>query len=394
MQHPCKQCGKWTEKKKGDWHQLCREHDHERRYGPTPSPSLSPSRSPSPSPPLFDHDPSTHSRLTPLERSAIVTLHELGMSRRQVSDRIPCDIHTVNRWIKDYEHDGILEEHGGRGRKRKVDDMTPAIVQYAIDHPHESTPKEIKHELQLPVCARTVRRRLDKHGLYGRVARNEYPYSDEHIRSRLSFGNGYADWTEEKWDTVVWSDECPFPLGTHGQHWVQRPRGAAWEEKYMLHDKRPHPPTLTLWGCMSGRGMGEMHLYSGSMDAEMYTSFLSMHLWRSVVQLFGDPPGQWWFQQDNPLVHTGRVASHWFASHGIDLLEFPPYSPDLSPIENLWADLKRRVEKHNARDTTELSRYIRQEWTATDPSFLSRIVHSMPDRCKAVVQSKGHKTPY
>jgi hypothetical protein len=269
--------------------------------------------------------------------------------------------------------------------------MTSTIVRYAQDHPHESTPKEIKRELQPPVCARTVRRRLDEHELFGRVTRHEFPFTPENLRKRFSFAQGYGNWNEDEWDTVLWSDECHIYLGPHGQQWVQRPVGAAYEAQYMTRSI-PDPPSLSFWGCMSGRGIGALQLYTGDLDAQHYTAILGTHLLASARRLF--PNQHWWFQQDNPTIHTGRVATRWFATHGIDLIEFPPYSPDLSPIENLWANLKRRVEHHNARDTTELSHHLSQEWTATDPSFLSHTVHSMPRRCKLVVQKKGHKIHY
>lgn len=33
----------------------------------------------------------------------------------------------------------------------------------------------------------------------------------------------------------------------------------------------------------------------------------------------------------------------WFENMGIELLEWPPYSPDLNPIEQLWFKLKQLV---------------------------------------------------
>ena len=312
------------------------------------------------------------------------------MGRPEIAKKIPCEVKAVSRWTGRWEKEHSLEDKDGRGRKRKEPESTPAIVAYAQQH-HFTTPKQIKHELHLPLSSRTVRRRLDEHGLFGRVARSEYPFTNEHLRKRLSFANGYANWTEAEWDTVLWSDESHIYLGPHGQQWVQRPLGTAYDPQYMT-TQVPHPDRLSIWGCMSGRGIGDIGIYTDPLDAPFYCSILSTHLLPSARRLF--PTGQWWFQQDNPTVHTGKVASRWFAMHGIDLIDFPPYSPDLSPIENLWADLKRRVEKHNARNTIELSHDIKEEWAATDPSFLSRLVHSMPARCKAIVQHEGHKIPY
>lgn len=387
----CRVCGRWIEVNRASRHHLCRQCKHVQQYGPQSTSLPTPVRSPSPVHTLFGHDSSSHSHLTDVERAAIVTLSQLHITRPEIAEKIPCDVKAVSRWSQRWEKEHSVEERVGRGRKRKVDDMTPAIVRYAHDHPHQSTSKQIKRELQLPVCARTVRNRLNEAGLFGRVTRHEFPFTPENLRKRLSFAQGYGNWNEGEWGTVLWSDECHIYLGPHGQQWVQRPVGAAYEQQYMTRTTM-NPPSLSFWGCMSGRGIGALQLYMGDFDAQHYTAILGTHLLPSARRLF--PTGQWWFQQDNPTIHTGRVASRWFATHGIDLLDFPPYSPDLSPIENLWANLKRRVEKHNARDTIELSRHLKLEWTATDASFLSTVVHSMPRRCKSVVQNQGHKIHY
>jgi len=73
-------------------------------------------------------------------------------------------------------------------------------------------------------------------------------------------------------------------------------------------------------------------------------------------------------------------------------LDFPPYSPDLNPIENLSNDSKRRVESHNAQNITELEQHIAEEWQATSADFLSSLSDSMPKRCKAAIKAKGHLT--
>ena len=76
------------------------------------------------------------------------------------------------------------------------------------------------------------------------------------------------------------------------------------------------------------------------------------------------------------------------------LIDFPPYSPDMNPIENLWNELKRRVEARNATNIEELKQHLHEEWYATSTDFLVRLVRSMPHRCIAVLDSKGHITDY
>ena len=42
------------------------------------------------------------------------------------------------------------------------------------------------------------------------------------------------------------------------------------------------------------------------------------------------------FMQDNAPIHTAHVVRAWFNNNGVHcLVSWPPYSPDLNPIEHL-----------------------------------------------------------
>ena len=76
------------------------------------------------------------------------------------------------------------------------------------------------------------------------------------------------------------------------------------------------------------------------------------------------------------------------------MIDWPPWSPDLNPIENFWSDLKRRVYSHSSHTLEELEHWIRVEWDATDLNVIAATVRSMPERCQLVIENQGHKIHY
>lgn len=51
------------------------------------------------------------------------------------------------------------------------------------------------------------------------------------------------------------------------------------------------------------------------------------------------------FMQDGAGIHRARIASEFFNEIGVTLADWPPYSPNLNPIENLESLLKQAIYK-------------------------------------------------
>ena len=49
------------------------------------------------------------------------------------------------------------------------------------------------------------------------------------------------------------------------------------------------------------------------------------------------------FQQDNALTHTAQIVREFIADLGREIMIWPPCSPGLNPIKNLWTLLKQKI---------------------------------------------------
>ncbi len=86
------------------------------------------------------------------------------------------------------------------------------------------------------------------------------------------------------------------------------------------------------------------------------------------------------FQQDNAKPHTAAITTAWLRSRRVRVLNWPACSPDLSPIENIWHIIKRKIRQRLPRTLQQLETYIRQEWDQIPTPKLQKLITSMPRR--------------
>ena len=106
--------------------------------------------------------------------------------------------------------------------------------------------------------------------------------------------------------------------------------------------------------------------------------------------------------QDNASIHTAQAVRQWFLDHGIRTTDWPPYSPDLNPIENLWHAMKCLALKmfpEIMSGSGKSGRYkveecLKAAWEALDESLFEELIESMPRRIADYIAAKGWYTKY
>jgi transposase len=98
----------------------------------------------------------------------------------------------------------------------------------------------------------------------------------------------------------------------------------------------------------------------GNLTAVQYVDILQ----RALIPLYDHYENRrhsfLYFQQDNDPKQTSRLAKQWFRDNDITVFPWPEKSPDISPIENAWAQLKRKICIHPRYPTIQTAEALIQ----------------------------------
>ena len=152
---------------------------------------------------------------------------------------------------------------------------------------------------------------------------------------------------------------------------------------------------IQVWGCFSFNGIGSLYKMKGNLEQKQYHSILQRHAIPSGKRLCGRG---FTLLQDNDPKHSSNLYKTYLKNKErqgeLKLMEFPPQSPDVNPIEHLWDHLKREKIRHAATSKERLWEVLCQCWNSIEASTLQNLVKSMPKRVQAILKAKGGHTNY
>jgi hypothetical protein len=90
-----------------------------------------------------------------------------------------------------------------------------------------------------------------------------------------------------------------------------------------------------------------------------------------------------------------RSIQKWFVEIGVEVLDWPPQSPDLNPIKHLWDELELQLQNRPNRPTSvpDLTNDLVAEWKHVPAAMFQHLVESLPIIVEAVIAAKGGPTP-
>ncbi|UYV73832.1 hypothetical protein LAZ67_11001054 [Cordylochernes scorpioides] len=184
---------------------------------------------------------------------------------------------------------------------------------------------------------KTISRRLVANGLHSCRPLRRLPLTPPNRRQRLEWCRARSTWMTE-WHRVVFSDESRFCLSSDSRRVrVWRRRGERSNPAAIVERPTVRQHGIMVWGAIAYDSRSPLLRIQGTMTAQRYVDDVLRPVTLPCLQ--GIPNTL--YQQDNARPHTARISQQ--ALQDVQMLPWPPYSPDLSPIEHVWDIIGRRL---------------------------------------------------
>jgi hypothetical protein len=362
-----------------------------------------------------------HSRehLSDVDIAKILALDKASTSHRNIASLVKCSRTAVQNALAAYTFETFQGRNQRREYKRKTTEREDRYIERALKQNDSLPLRDITNILQnrgLNISETTLRRRRSEAGLGSYVAAEKPGLRVENVAKRLEWALKYKDWTVEDWKRVIWSDESSIWIGVNPQRqWVIREPGERHNPRYVKKTFKSAQVKVMVWACFTGERLGPLIVCEeGGISTDEYEDILYDGLFSLIDDLLQPPEdpktirivneNAFLFMQDNAPCHKSTTTLEFLNENQVPVMEWPPQSPDLNPIENLWTDLKVRFHsqfskmfRHPSKSLEARYRYgevLQEVWYAQGMELVDTLVKSMPRRCAAVIAAKGGWTKY
>jgi transposase len=245
--------------------------------------------------------------------------------------------------------------------------------------------KELKRTAKIGGSLQTIRKGLRSIGAKYSLPRRDRFLSAKHQKKRLGFA-------EEKlssaidWKNCLFIDEKKFNTdGPDGHLHTWNIPGLSKPAPFRSQCYRQ---SVQILSGIAHNYKSSIVFISTTLKAVDYAPLLKGMLTEANAKI---PERRLSLYQDNAPCHVAKFTLGELAAMGIETINPPGVSPDLNPIENIWAELSRIVyrDKFSFQTVGELTAAIKEGWDELSLDVVNRCILSVPKRLLELYKAKG-----
>jgi len=326
----------------------------------------------------------------------------------------------ARRWITRHCSTGGVKEQPKTGPKRALGTAASEKAYDLLMHNTLSGATAVGHELHRlglaprPLHGSTVIRAARStatsrgHRICVHRGKPAKALSASTIAKRVAFAEEHKN---IDWENVVFSDRKKFLFWYPGTKVNQ----VSW----CIEGTRPeamvsaHPQAFNVYAALTPKGMTAVHVVAGTskhttthttklgkparnITAGEYKRVLMETLLPQGKKKMG---GHWVFQQDNDPTHKAapqivQTYNKAYGTHIKVLAPWPPSSPDLNPIENVWAEVQRQVNRLGCKTFEAFKHAVLLQLKTYNKKAIKALYASMPNRMQGVINKQGGRVAY
>ena len=223
------------------------------------------------------------------------------------------------------------------------------------------------------------------------------PISEKNRQYRLQWALEHVNWTMAQWYEILWTDETWITGGRHTRTWVTRRPGEEWDPTCIV-ERHQRKKGWMFWGCFHGHTKGLGIFWEkdwGSINKDSYQAH-TVPMIHGYIEMQKREGKNLVLMQDGAPGHAAADTREDLRERGIIVIFWPPFSPDLNPIERVWHIMKNYLQDNypEVMSYDILRRAVKDSWDKVGEHEFQELINSMPLRCQAVIDANGLFTKY
>jgi len=324
------------------------------------------------------------------------TIQEI-IEKLRKDDQVTVNESGVRRLIRRYSYRHNIQDAPRTGRPIEISSEIKNFVEVCMMENNEFTACQIVNKISLSFNVSVTPRSINRirNELGWRPAHPKYCQivRDANKLKRLDFCTKIL-LNPDLLKKIIFTDESCIQLERH-----KRVLWKKQDDKLMvLRSKAKYPVKVHVWAGISWCGATQIVIMPDKtrINSKIYQDILSKGLLPFVKENY--PNGDYIFQADSAPAHKSGDTLNFVRKNNLpyDPLFWPPESPDLNAIENLWHELKeflRGTKKPN--NLRELQEGIGQFWSEKVTKekcqkYIKHVLNVVP----CVFENKGGPTLY